>query len=1226
MLIDVLCRVSGLLHVKGTAVRPDTEFKGESAQLTTSASELDALWVVRDISRSSMTSEGWRVRALLRLYSEISLRFGKSDILLGDNILNIPTMNLLLGSDRAFKAFFLIKEDRILPAFKPLLESFKEHIASTYIWGGNEMTVVAAMTIVKTYLSQKDTIEFDAEMANLVMQVYRWIIKVAVNRELSSANARIQAAKFLRDIAHLDGNYGNEASLESSPGDLLIQMLRDTNIRVKFDLAEHIQQTFLCFPVAHRVKVYGAIVDNLESDEKFSEGFALRAYTLMRLALTSDDIRRAAMVNLLELGNFVSCQLMVRACFVHIARNLYQGRMTDLFTQNSCQFIYSWIEFEEDIFQFPYHVFGFVNYHQWISSVQSELIPQLVNADRWDEAANLYRSFAPLEAMLVHHLPQIISYALLQYPARTDASENVSRQCEAALGSAIFRNILTSNFAHSMSIMIERLDDKTLSGENFQSAGLASSSAILSALDLPDPGPTYPDPPQPFFSMLRVLAAIEGLRHIANISQQRLWSPPHVVYVVRNLMSHGSSASDTTVALSYLRRIAFVICVARDAVLTGYPLDMLVAGLCEFASRASVCREATTIIRYLFSQVSDSVSTPPPQVRYMTTMVLSSMEELSNTSASRETDEIVATVYDWLETLLQTVFLGSVELQSTVQLLHALNNHPSSDDITVCQIMENLIKEDGKLWGEPKLRQFSLRFLSKLSNPVSERLSALTYVVRHYFVPLNALTKLDFPAKSKIWLGHGLGRISRDSQFRQPEYRSLSNASRSYKSTGSSSLFLPEILDEILHFIRLNSRIAGLLEQCLRSLPVDTTSRLSTRFNIDNDILKYLLSPNVESQRGNTDSGVPSPLELQTWIGSVRDFTSWYKTMTCSIAQHLPDSTYSILVPAIDASMEFCESVFPFLVDEYRSQRRYDGALTEIFNSILKDFKTYDREYLMLVIRTILFLRERSPKPLKTQMIPLVDDINYFHAANAAVACRLYKTAFMFLEIACDGKANYSEVEKLLSEIYCNVDDPDLSYALVQGVTRSWNQLIHVYELHHDLEAVNDLRRARLRGKVELGLYPSAVDDDLHAVADQIRQNGFPLNMTNMLDGGDHGSYSEAPASDIYKSAWRLGNWDLPPSSASNDPDSLIYTVLYELVHSNITDQFFATLNHSITRAVDRFADNLNPTGRTKMAVCLTMLADIFEIFSAPDASMASEKAWSRKLVTHAEYGRSDAF
>jgi hypothetical protein len=205
------------------------------------------------------------------------------------------------------------------------------------------------------------------------------------------------------------------------------------------------------------------------------------------------------------------------------------------------------------------------------------------------------------------------------------------------------------------------------------------------------------------------------------------------------------------------------------------------------------------------------------------------------------------------------------------------------------------------------------------------------------------------------------------------------------------------------------------------------------------------------------------------------------------------------------------------------------------------------------------------------------------------------------------------------------LDDPDVSYALSQGVTRSWNQLIHVYELHHDLEAANDLRKARLRGKVELGIFPSAADGDLLAVADQIRQNGFPLNMTDIFDGADTSSYSQETP-DIYKSAWRLGNWDLPPVTTSSHPDSLIYTVLYELVQSNITDQFFTSLNSSITRAVDQFAGSLSSTGQNKMAVCLTMLADIFEIFTAPNSSMASGRAWAKKILTHAEYGRSNSY
>jgi hypothetical protein len=773
-----------------------------------------------------------------------------------------------------------------------------------------------------------------------------------------------------------------------------------------------------------------------------------------------------------------------------------------------------------------------------------------------------------------------------------------------------------------MSIMVQRLDDKTLSTEAFVAAGLRSSAIIFSSLGLPDPGPAYPDPPQPFFSTQRVLAALKGLRDLLGMSLQRMWSSAHVALVVRDLISNATTTSDTTVSLSCIRRIAFILCIAPDAMLVGYPFEMLVNGLNELAGRESICHEATTIIKYVFSLVSKHTSTNPQRIRYMATILISAMEELSRTSVLLTTKELIADVYDWLETLLQTVFPGHVVLRSTVQLLHTLTNSCFANNITACQVMENLITEDEVLWGDWKLRQFSLHFLSKFSNPTSETLSTIRPVVAHLLTPFNALIKPEYPTESKIWLGVALGRVSLDSQFHQPEYRSALMASKTYDSVGSTDLCPPEVMVEVVCCTRLNSKIAGLLEEGLRALPADTAFRLPSWFNGDGDIIKHLSSPNVKSPPRLTALGTPSLSDVNWWVVPDKDFTSWYKKFATSIALRLPNTFFSNFVPALNASIEFCESIFPYLIDEYRRQPRYDGSITKIFNSILNNFRNYDLAYLRLVIRNILFLRERSSKSVKSKKIPLVDEVDYLHASKAAVACTMSKTALMFLEIANVSHTKEPELERLLSEIYCGLEDPDLTYALSQGVTRSWNQLLHVFELHHDRKAVQDLRRARLRGKMELGTDPSGTDDDLLAVADQIRQNGFPLNAVNVINGGDNEILSQASVTNLYKSAWRLGIWDLPPLTTANESDPLIYTVLYQLMESSVTDPFFNILNSSITRAFDQLVNSQSPAEISSMINCLNMLADIFLVFSGPDTCVVSGREWARKILTQAEYGR----
>lgn len=255
----------------------------------------------------------------------------------------------------------------------------------------------------------------------------------------------------------------------------------------------------------------------------------------------------------------------------------------------------------------------------------------------------------------------------------------------------------------------------------------------------------------------------------------------------------------------------------------------------------------------------------------------------------------------------------------------------------------------------------------------------------------------------------------------------------------------------------------------------------------------------------------------------------------------------------------------------------------------------------------------------------MVDDIDYLHASNAAVGCNMYKTALMFLEIS--GKQSILSSQQQLSDsvlsaIYRNIDDPDMTYALSQNIDRSWNQLLDVFKLHHDREMIGGLRQARLRGKVELGISPSPDDDDLRAVADMVRQNGFPLRSETISGVSRSNVEDEQSSVGLYKSAWRLGIWELPPIVTSGDTDTLIYTVLFHLGHATNTDQFFPILNSAIVQLVDRLSLGFDSTENAKAASCLSMFGDITQLLSNSKTMIVAGRDWTSQILRHARYGR----
>jgi serine-protein kinase ATM len=1214
--VEQLCSLYATPTHQHANILSDMDFQRHQPQTVSSSSTIDEKWAGRDISRSSTSPDSWRMRLLVRLYHEAHL---DQDNFISSNSLFISRLcepdNLLIAGREASDLVFDSQSFESHGFTATLLASFKDNIASAYAWGGNEMTAYTAMSLVSRCLVSSGHQEIPSDLYDLVLKIYRWVVKVTVYRELSSPNARIAASAMLLEISKFDMNYGNEAKSEVGPGLLLIKLVEDSDVRIKFELALSIKPVFLRFPLASRIDVYREVVQNLESEEKFIERFALRAYTLMQLALASDDIRRAAMVNLLELGKFVSCKNIVCSCFALIAERLYGSKLDSLFLENSSQFIYSWIEFGYDIFEFPFDVFGFLDFETWALSVKGELISQLLNAGRWDDATDLFRNSIPFEDVLIDCLPKIISDDFLNYSVTEIHESDTAIKCAATLGSDIYRSCLTSRFAESLSIMVDRLDDKTLT-EYFSSID-APASNIFSAINLTQLSPVHPDPPQPFFSASEVLAAIEKFRESLKIPPQQIWSSANSIVVFRHLFDIAISASDTTLVISCLRRIVFVLCVAAEAMYDGYPLEMLLFGLREFLKRSDTYDDALHILQHLLLAGSNYFQSHPLRLRRTILALLSALYSLNRSTSINESVQVA---YDLLTYTIGETSTNGSSLHAVTALLEILRGSISYSSLSVGQIMRCLVDEEEELWSAPELCHFGLEVLRSHCNVFTEDLSTLSGIVAHFLRPE---WSQSYSEDSKTWLGLAFGVSSWHSRIVEPEFRAPASYNTDHSVPDSEMTCTLFVLNEIFKFMRMEPKISGLLEQSVREVSSRSRIKLPEKFGPDQRTSEYLSSRyTLNAKRPFMD--LPTPSQVGFWTVIDKDFDNWCKILACSIALSLPNQLYSSLAYPLHSSTMFCKAIFPYLVEEYQSQRQYDGSLTKIFNTILEITWTVDSLYSKLIIDTILLLRIRFP-PTKQRHQSLLEGINYLYASNAAIRCAMYKSALMFLEMSRNSSAEHSDeqVGRLLSQIYRNLDDPDLTYALSQHINRSWDQLLDVYNLHHNRDRVADIRRARLLGKVELGRNLSLEDDDFCAVADFVRQTGFPIKTEDIRgDSLNHAEEDRFVASS-YSSAWRLGKWDLPPLVRSKDPDVLVYSVLYHLSRSDLFESFFPVLDKSISRLFDQISFGPNLIDSKNATLSLSILAHVSELFSGTASSlMTTSTRWRQRLVTQAKYGR----
>jgi serine-protein kinase ATM len=1187
----------------------DQGFKPSISRLPVSSVELEENWASRDISRFDSVVQPWRIRLSRHLYYTLHGDVGFSSWLL--DTISQSTSVFIVVAQEVMRPFDKFSESAV-----DLIQRFKTQIASTYDWGGNELTMNAAMSLILAYLHALKEPSTESELHNAILQLYRWIVKVVINRELSSSTARLSAARLLQKISSINHKLGDDEKRDTAL-DSQIKLLRDVDMEVRFWAADSAAIIFLSFPVSSRVSAYREIVDCLETDELHSEAFAMRAYTLMQLAIASDDIRRAALVNLLELGKFESCKGRVRSCFAYLADRLYLGDPKQLYSENCSQFICSWIDFEEDIFQFPFYVFGFDTFGEWSAFEQSELTSQLINAGLWDDASSVYLPSIRFEELLSICLPQIVGDFQLLKVGRPTTSDTTLDRCEAALGSENYRSIVMSNFALSLSIIIERLDDRTLEAAVLESLGYEGASRILTAVEIPRLNANCPDPPQPAFNLQTVILAVENHCRLIGISSREVWSPGNANLVLRRLLDRCRGSFDSTIQRSHLRRIWFVLSLSGVVATEPYVLEMLLFGITELAENPAVSRDAFCILKYLCDTNVQKLAKDPSIIRCTTPRLLHSLQRLKDLPLDFELQTFLERFTRWLLDLVNSISRDRADMRATCMLVQAFTNPVMPPPATTGTMIKQLILDDSLLWEMPSILRFALRFLSYTSNICLEPTPILEDLVKFF---LKHGDELQHDANSMVWLGSAIGAISKASFAQLSEKSSFFPMNFELSASANESTRKSELISCIIKFGHWHPEVAGALEQSLRRMAAMIRKHeLKTIFPAS--AARCIVSSYISNPTLQPEISFSLLSDVSAWTSGREEFPEWFTSFVCSLARDFDDGFYSCLIDSIIISPSFRRFVFPLLVHEHQIQKPGSRYIVDIFNTLLSLTISLDRPYLRLITDIVLFLRERASKIAPSDPTQLISGIDYFQAARAAISCKMYKAALLFLELSIssgNSKVDAS-VRQILSDIYSHLQDPDLTSAVIKGIERTWDDLPKVYLLHHQHEGLTDLRRARLRGKIELGFHISQDDDDLLAVSNFVRKDGFPLPATQLT--GDVSSLPPGASLDgsVYGSAWRLGIWDLPPLLNSEDIDSMCYSVVHRFLKGAPVNDLLDLVDVSIVRSVKQL---IGKPENPLLHVSLRLFSQLRGLFDDDTEAKDFAMSWGRQIIESAKYGR----
>lgn len=214
--------------------------------------------------------------------------------------------------------------------------------------------------------------------------------------------------------------------------------------------------------------------------------------------------------------------------------------------------------------------------------------------------------------------------------------------------------------------------------------------------------------------------------------------------------------------------------------------------------------------------------------------------------------------------------------------------------------------------------------------------------------------------------------------------------------------------------------------------------------------------------------------------------------------------------------------------------------ISDYLRSILQQ-PTVTVEIKRSVIDIVLHLRYFMPHNAST---PLAYndwlELDYLLLADAAIRCRAYSTALLFLELRHESDPNAGgEIEnQILYEIYTNVEDPDGFYGIKSSDVRS----SLVRRFHHERQW--DRAFAYHGADLRYGGY--ATDDQASAVSGALQSlhsfgfDGMAMALFDQSRAGLHGSQTmtttTVPDDLGFDLGWRTGNWDLPVDLSSTSP------------------------------------------------------------------------------------------
>ncbi|ROW12568.1 hypothetical protein VMCG_00075 [Cytospora schulzeri] len=1031
----------------------------------------------------------------------------------------------------------------------------------------------------------------DPDLVNPSVDLYNFLVKTAWPGNFMSPDVQISYASLLLRLWEINARFHEDKqtkvlapyqTLLSTP-ESLDRFPKDTrdprpgliwegSMSVKFYIAPRLTGIFDFFVVSTHEDIFVDILEALPKKEEDMEGIAFRISVLASLACKCPTLLRRGVWHTVETCGDLrgSAKYAAHAMkTIALARSLESPQ--GLFNLFAPQLFYTWL-LSDSVEDIPFSMFDFKTLDDLLKQAQTEATALMIMRGQDQALADLARRLQVAPGKLVEQgFSKIMAYSIAHdLTTYVDSASSAESLVRRILGKEAYLDHIYRNLADIIGHLFDIIDQEELiegwwrKDENF-----AYAAEIMEEIKSCSHSPTVLGPnQQPLFKSKYLIRAISHLVRRTNHDMASLWTPALIASVARRLLNTIHPSLGPLHALSVVRKVRILICLAGPQATCLYPLEMLLRSIRPFLSNAECADDALGISQWLLEKGSAHLAQSPSFLAGYALSTLASLRmflESSQASSTQEslfkstmskTQKFHAWFVELLKNYQSSAFKSETQGQSFEAIIQSASNIRSlgnsekhtNESKLLLEILKDAEQEDHLL--NESARELALRMLcGDFRVPQANRddiIESDEDACTHGPMVWKSCRAVNSSKEYLTWAGRVVGKSFAASGDIPHDVLRESLLSTYQKTTGPDG-------DSVHSLLRLtvkltmsdNSSHAGRAESALRRIVSHAASTedhdLITDCGRSIPEVLYASSDWYQYQTPPTDHVQIEKFRIDVFGVEQIESSSWARDLSTHLAQYVKGSiVFEALASILNHVDGFAEQALSFIIHlgllgEINGQRVLRRNLSAAFKAWLESTSTAGTDNIKLLINTVLYLRTRI-FPNETSV---ADRSNWLEldpstVAEAATRCGMFKVALMFAELASSEPTRTSrrssaarEIEdssETLLKIFENIDDPDTYY----GLNRTASLSNVLARLEYEKEGGKSLAFRGAQYDSHLRMRDSNSDRDGQSLVKILSGLGLSGLSNSLLQTHQHHDDDPTSLDSTFTTARRLEIWNLP--------------------------------------------------------------------------------------------------